>query len=121
MRALPRLRSYIVPFGALALAGCGEMTPDEQARSDALVACAERADALFPVLKDIPEANDDEQSGNFHVDVAGGFALTWKTQGKNRPLPDELECRGNLTGRTIEFVELNGVTKRPNPSEVWKY
>jgi hypothetical protein len=118
---LVKLRSYVVPLGALAAAACGEMTPDEQARWDATIACAERADALFPVLKDIPEANDDEPSGDFQVDASGGFTLTWKTQGKKRALPDELECRGSLTGRAIEFLELNGVTKRPQPSEVWKY
>jgi len=100
------------------------MTPEQLAELEASFACVERADAIFPVFAQMSDTADeeaDESSDKFHVDGSGGFVLKFKVSGKNRPLPERFECRGNLTDRTIEVVELNGVSKRPNPSEIWKY
>jgi hypothetical protein len=111
-------------LGALGVAACGEMTPEQQAQSDATFACMERTSAVFPVLAQMSDTGDEEPaeaSDDVKVDAGGGFVMTWEVRGKSRPLPDEFKCRGNLTGRIIETVELNGVTKRPNPSEIWKY
>jgi hypothetical protein len=96
------------------------MTPAEQAQMDAVGACTNKAEAVFPVLSQMP---DTEGNGgtDVHVDAAGSFDFTATMSDKGRPLPDRFSCHGNLNQRTIEFVELNGVKKRPQPQEVWKF
>jgi len=119
---LAKLRYLSAVAGGLIVASCGELTPEEQAHSDATIACFERAVSLFPILSEMPESNEQEkESSDFQVDPNGGFVLLWEAKGKKRPLTDRLECRGNLTAQTLEYLELNGVTKRPQPFEIWKY
>ena len=108
-------------LGALTLSACGEMSPEEEAQMAALLACSERADSAFPVLTEMPDTADEETSDEFRVDPAGAYVWTAKVRGKGRPLPDELICSGSLKDRTVEFIELNGVRKRPQPQEVWKF
>ncbi len=111
-------------MSVLSVSACGAVTPEDVAELDASFACMERAGTVFPgfaQMSDRSEEESAETSSDFHVEAAGGFAWTWKVKGKNRPLSDEFECRGNSTDRTIESVQLNGVTKRANPSEIWKF
>ena len=107
--------------GTLALAACGELSPAEQARTDAVLACSDWASTQFPVLKDIPNMKDEQSADEFRVDANGAFVWIMTVRGKGRPLADRLSCRGNVNVRAVESVELNGVVKRPQAQEVWKY
>ena len=109
----------MIVAGGLSVAACGAMTPEQQDELEASFACVERADAVFPAFAQMSDTANE--SSDFHVDGSGGFVLEFKVSAKDRPLPERFECRGNLTDRTIEMVELNGVNKHPNPSEIWKY
>ena len=113
-------RALLVPAaGLLSLGACGKMTPAEQAQMDAVGACTNKAEAVFPVLSQMPDTGSGDT--DVHVGAAGTFDFTASMSGKGRPLPDRFSCHGNLNQRTIEFVELNGVKKRPQPPEVWKF
>ena len=121
MAALAKTKTSVIVVGALLLAACGELSPAEQARMDALVACSDRASAAFPVLADIPNVAGEKATDEFRTDPMGAFNWTAKVSAKGRPLSDSLTCHGNLNGRTVEFVEFNGVKKQPQPQEVWKF
>jgi hypothetical protein len=109
--------------GAMTVSACGELSPQEQARMDALTACAERATALFQILAVMQEPEPDEKGFVDGIDVRPNGDFTWSAaaKAKDRPLPDTLNCAGNLNERKIALVEFNGVRKRPSDQEVWKY
>jgi hypothetical protein len=96
------------------------MTPDEQARVDALMACSERATAAFSVITEMPDLKA-EPTEDFRVDQNGAFVWTASEKGAGRPLSDSLRCEGNLNDRTLKLVEFNGVKKQPKTPEVWKF
>ena len=76
---------------------------------------------MFPVLAEMPDGIEPESTDDFQTNAAGGFTYRLTAKSKDRPLSDQLVCRGHSTTRTIESVELNGVAKRPQPPEIWKY
>ena len=113
----------MVLLSAATPSSCGELSPEEQARMDAVMACGEKASALFQILAVMQEPTPDEEGSVDGLDLLPKGDFTWNVtaKGKSRPLPDRLICRGNLTDRTIQAVEFNGVVKRPANQEVWKY
>ncbi len=98
------------------------MTSAELARLDIELACFNKADAVFPILAGQPDIEtDDDVGAEFRLDPSGSFVWNVTLKGKGRPLPDRLFCAGNSNERRIELIELNGVKKRPDPQEVWKF
>jgi len=116
-------RAVVMALAAGGLGGCGDVSPAEQARYDAMTACAEKSTALFQILAVMQEPKPGEGGFVDGLDVRPNGDFTWSVTGKskNRPLTDTLNCSGNLNDRKINLMEFNGVKKRPSDQEVWKY
>ena len=110
-------------LAACGVTSCGDVSPAEQARYDALAACAEKSTALFQILAVMQEPKLDEGGFVDGLDVQADGKFTWSVMAKSkgRPLTDTLNCSGNLNDRRIDLLEFNGVKKRPSDQEVWKY
>lgn len=102
------------------------MTPEQQAETDAFVACYERSKQLFPLLA----AEDDEalnakaaspEESDWRVGKDGHFVWEAKSADPKRRSPFLFTCAGNVRQRVIELIEFDGETKRPEPGQVWSF
>ena len=96
------------------------MTPAQQAEMDALAACADRGGTEFPALVELKDRDEDGEP-EFRVGEDGNFLWAVPSTAEVRTSPHLFVCSGNVNARTIEFVESEGVSKRPQPPEVWNY
>jgi hypothetical protein len=97
------------------------MTPGEQLRANAMLACLERGKAIFPPLAaDDPAGVESEGRSDFRILSSGQFAME-VSAGSAPPPEDQFACTGDLNGRTITSLQWNGSIRRPAPGEVWSF
>ncbi len=103
----------------LLLAGCGEMTAEEEAKMAVLVACGEKIETVFPSINEIPNSpeSDDDESGSIDIAPNGDFVLS----ASNRRPEIAFACTGNSKRRQIDMIEFGGQTKKPAEGQNWSY
>jgi hypothetical protein len=98
------------------------MTPDEQAKADALVACADKSNQLFAAqTAELESKVDEDAEPNLRVGSDGHFVLEIPGAGPARMTSFALTCAGNVNRRIIEMIDFDGNTKRPAAGETWSY
>ena len=90
---------------------------------DALVACSERSDELFPQMSDgsYELRAGEPKAENLRSGKDGYFVLEIPDLGPGATSPFLWTCTGNLKNRVINFVEFDGIAKRPTGGKVWSF
>lgn len=103
----------------LTLAACGEMTAEETAKMSALVACAEKAGAVFPEVNNMPDLPEAEESEAGEINVAPNGDFVFSVQAVRSKIA--FACAGNINRKQIDLIEFGDQTKRPLEGQSWSY
>lgn len=118
-------RLGLVVVTAAALCSCGEMTAAEQARMDALVACAKKARAVFPQLDEVPENETlkvgETSEDDVRVGPDGHFVFSAANVAPKRISSFAFVCSGSLRAHRIDGIEVAGTMKHPSVGEIWSF
>jgi len=117
---MKRIAITVAPF---LLSACGEMSPTEQAKMEALNACSERSEALFSGMSDgsYELRFGEPKADNFRSGKDGYFVLEVPDLGPGAKSQFLWTCSGNLKSHVINLIEFDGIAKRPTGGQVWSF